>query len=1070
MSLAPALPGPRRSVDKRLVLASLLLALLAVAFWTGSRYPALDTKALMGGSADIEGLAFDRVVAVDADAPAALRIGANALNWAYTNKQGMTFGVLFAALILTVLPLVTRRQFRGRMANTLLGVAMGAPLGVCVNCAVPIAEGLHAGGARGETTVAALLSSPTLNVVVLSMTFALFPFWLAGLKLGLTLAFIVLAVPLLVRFLWGAAGPVTDAGEAALAADLAPVGPTLGPELPTAPAYADAVGYDVAPAGWGAAVVWTARALGRNLWYIVKTTVPLMLLAGALGAVAVTFLPWDLFADALPEIDTRRATTRTVLALGAVAVLGTFLPVPIAFDVIVCAILTAAGVPLPYVAVLFVTLGLFSAYPLLQIWNTMSKPAALGLFLGVAALGLGAGWTAAIVEPKLEAYETQALLTALGAPEGLREGRPEFPTEAVPAARVLALLRPTALPPVGDAEGVTRTPLQSRDAGAPALTFRRLDGPETGFAEADNASAVRGLVGFGTNRGAASGDVHGDGWPDLAFTSEAGVSLYANVGGERFVRQEVAVPALDSLYASSVALVDLDGDGALDLYVATMGGGNHVVYNDGGAFTAAAHRRLPNLPGAYRTTAVGFGDLDRDGDLDLVLGNVMAINPDIPSRPSFASLPGAQNAVLLSDGARGAYTLRALDGIPGETLSILLSDLDGDDDLDLIVGNDFQAPDEVYLGDGAGGLERIDRSSDLFEVMGLTTMSVTTADLDNDLSPELFVAQIAQTREISPRLSAQDICADRPQAERARCVSNEEAIDIMGVAARKQQPSLCGEIEDADLREGCVATVATVQRIGGQDQRLGCDAVVAGGRWPFHAQLCEAYDEPVPTYSEAEKATFLAPKRRNRNALLQRQGGRYTDLAGDLGLERTGWTWNARFADFDLDGWQDLFVVNGTPIDPRADQSLLFRNRAGGQFEDVTEAAGVRSWLDALAWTGVDYDRDGDLDLVVPNTLGPVDLFRNGTGGRAVQVALHDGTGRNPFAIGAVVTVTLSDGTRQMREVQASGGFLSFDEPVAVFGLGDAEAVARIDVRWPTGERTVHEGPFPPGSRYTVRR
>ena len=53
------------------------------------------------------------------------------------------------------------------------------PLGVCVNCAAPIAKGLYAGGARAETTLAAMIASPTLNIVVLTMLFGLFPFYMA---------------------------------------------------------------------------------------------------------------------------------------------------------------------------------------------------------------------------------------------------------------------------------------------------------------------------------------------------------------------------------------------------------------------------------------------------------------------------------------------------------------------------------------------------------------------------------------------------------------------------------------------------------------------------------------------------------------------------------------------------------------------------------------------------------------------------------------------------------------------------------------------------------------------------
>ena len=164
--------------DKRLVFGLMGVAIIAFTFWTSSRYPSLDEKASLGGDNDISALAFDRIVEVAQDDSVLWKIVGNALNWAYTNKQGMFFGILFAAAIMALLQLLANKQFKGRFANTLLGVSIGAPLGVCVNCAVPIAMGVDKSGGRSETTLAVLMSSPSLNLVVLSMTFALFPFCL----------------------------------------------------------------------------------------------------------------------------------------------------------------------------------------------------------------------------------------------------------------------------------------------------------------------------------------------------------------------------------------------------------------------------------------------------------------------------------------------------------------------------------------------------------------------------------------------------------------------------------------------------------------------------------------------------------------------------------------------------------------------------------------------------------------------------------------------------------------------------------------------------------------------------
>jgi len=81
-------------------------------------------------------------------------------------------------------------------------VAVGTPLGVCVNCAAPVAKGMHDGGARLETTLATMFSSPTLNIVVLTMLFSMFPLYLVVIKLTLTLTFILVVVPLLARWVF----------------------------------------------------------------------------------------------------------------------------------------------------------------------------------------------------------------------------------------------------------------------------------------------------------------------------------------------------------------------------------------------------------------------------------------------------------------------------------------------------------------------------------------------------------------------------------------------------------------------------------------------------------------------------------------------------------------------------------------------------------------------------------------------------------------------------------------------------------------------------------------------------
>ena len=163
------------SPDRRILVTIFAIASIAIFFWLGSRYPALNEKAAMGGDSPLSGLSFDIALEIFPNSGLWWEILANTVNWIYTNIKGMSFGVLFGAGALTLLSLIKKRAFKSSFANSALGVVIGAPLGVCVNCAAPIALGLHAGRMRLETTLSALVASPTLNIIVVTMSFALLP-------------------------------------------------------------------------------------------------------------------------------------------------------------------------------------------------------------------------------------------------------------------------------------------------------------------------------------------------------------------------------------------------------------------------------------------------------------------------------------------------------------------------------------------------------------------------------------------------------------------------------------------------------------------------------------------------------------------------------------------------------------------------------------------------------------------------------------------------------------------------------------------------------------------------------
>jgi hypothetical protein len=145
-----------RPPQLRLVLSLGLVVTIAVLFWAESRIPSLNDKALMSGSIQLEDpMSFEALFPVYDSMPLWQKIVYTTINWVKTNQNGMTFGVLFGGAFLTFLRYLPRRSFSGWFANSALGMAIGAPLGVCVNCAAPIAKGIYHAGARAETTLSA---------------------------------------------------------------------------------------------------------------------------------------------------------------------------------------------------------------------------------------------------------------------------------------------------------------------------------------------------------------------------------------------------------------------------------------------------------------------------------------------------------------------------------------------------------------------------------------------------------------------------------------------------------------------------------------------------------------------------------------------------------------------------------------------------------------------------------------------------------------------------------------------------------------------------------------------------
>ncbi|WP_297821781.1 VCBS repeat-containing protein [uncultured Paraglaciecola sp.] len=159
--------------------------------------------------------------------------------------------------------------------------------------------------------------------------------------------------------------------------------------------------------------------------------------------------------------------------------------------------------------------------------------------------------------------------------------------------------------------------------------------------------------------------------------------------------------------------------------------GNFVLYNQQGHFPPTQLHVLPKVEADF-ALSVGFGDLDKDGLLEIALGNYV-------TQEHRRTTDRSRN-VLLRPSFLG-YQAELLPDPPGAKLLILFSDLNMDGDMDIIFANDFGVPDSLFFGNGSGELNLVMREHNLSLKSGSTSMSYDSADINNDLSLELFLTQ-----------------------------------------------------------------------------------------------------------------------------------------------------------------------------------------------------------------------------------------------------------------------------------------------------------------------------------------
>ncbi len=589
--------------------------------------------------------------------------------------------------------------------------------------------------------------------------------------------------------------------------------------------------------------------------------------------------------------------------------------------------------------------------------------------------------------------------------------------------------------------------------------------------------------------------------------SRAAVPIFAEVttaalgGNDSFRRQlgigfDAWVATLDSGFARDsnghhgVSVGDADGDGLDDIYVAQPYGFPNRLYRARGDGTFEDATEKAGLGLLEDTQHSLFADVDHDGDEDLVV--VIGTGP----------------ILFLNDGG-GQFTrdpgvFRFKEGLKGAPMSMAMADYDRDGFLDLYLSvysyyygaGEAKAgtptpyydavngpPNVLFRNDGHGSFVDVTREVGLDAGNDRYSFSAAWGDYDGDGWPDLVVTNDFGRKNLYHNLGLRD-----------------------------------GKVrfEDVAARAGVEDHAAGMSVLWFDCDGDGRPDIYGGQMWSDSGLRVTASPDFMPDAPPDVRALYRHHAR--GNSLFRNRGdGTFEDVTLPAGANMGRWSWSTGALDFDSDGWEDLYAVNGmvtressredldwmfwggvvarspltqatgTPYDDawRAlnrlmvehsvaghHRNVFLRNDGQGRFDDVSGAVGLDLDQDGRAFSVLDFDGDGDLDLMLlaPRSAPQLRLFRNDFKERGATLAVRlvgaptpfTGTGMasNRDAIGAKVTVE-TDRLRRMKEVHAGSGFLSQHSKELLFGLGASQRVVRLTVEWPSGRtRTFTDVPL----------
>lgn len=534
--------------------------------------------------------------------------------------------------------------------------------------------------------------------------------------------------------------------------------------------------------------------------------------------------------------------------------------------------------------------------------------------------------------------------------------------------------------------------------------------------------------------GVAVADINGNGLVDIYFASlEGSNKLYQNLGNYRFrdITDEAGVAHI-GFNSTGVVFADVTGNGSPDLLISSMTEGNVLYTNDGsGKFTLKENSGLGRSNGAH---TLALADVNGNGFLDLYITNYR-------DRSVKDIYPASE------------ITNEKTNLITEDTISIH-PEFEEYFGIVYIEGNPVRvekgAKDELYLNQGNGTFilademktffDEHDVSIGMFEDWGLTA---TFADLTGNGMPDIYVANDFWT-------------PDRFWINRGdgtfRLIKNH--------AIRSMSFSAMG-VDVSDIN---------------RDGRM--DIMVTEMFSTYHNRRMRQTSQSI--VNDEDRAM------NNQNSVfLNRGDGTYAEVANYTGLHASDWSWATHFLDVNLNGFEDLIVATGYlndyldmdtqfRLNEMRNRNLpilrdgifeypelkvnnkIFRNNGDLTFENVSREWGFKEEDISLGVALADLNNDGYMDLVINRMNDPAIIYRNMSNAPRIAVRLK---GKSPNTAGIGANIILEGGpVRQQKQMRSGGNYNSGSQEQVVFAADKRNRNHRIIVEWPNGKISSIEG------------